>query len=403
MANFTFKALDLAGVPTKGEMEAGDKQAVAAQLRSKGLIVVDIEELVPANAGDIMARFKRVKADELVIATRQLSTMVNSGMSLLRSLYIIEEQTENDKLREIFVDVRKDVEAGLALSDALRKHPEMFNDLYIAMVQAGETGGILDSTLVRVAEQLEKDAALRRQIKAAMIYPSMIAGMSVVTVTVLASFVLPRFKEFFASLNAELPLPTRMLLAVTDFLGAWWWALLAGLATTLVLLFAALRTEVGRHTRDRLVLRIPVVGPTVRFALVERFCRILSSMVGAGVSLPEALRVATDSLRSLVFIRALSRVAEALLEGEGLAGPLAATGVFPRTAAQMMRVGEETGSLDAQLEVAAHYYEGELDYKLKKVISLFEPAVIVVMGLLVGFVAVALVSAMYGIFNQVQV
>ena len=151
MATYAFKALDLAGVPTKGEMEAGDKQAVAAQLRSKGLIVVDIEEQVPASAGDILARFRRVKPDELVIATRQLSTMVNSGMSLLRSLYVIEEQTENDKLREIFVEVRKDVEAGLALSDALRKHPDMFNDLYVAMVQAGESGGILDSTLVRVA------------------------------------------------------------------------------------------------------------------------------------------------------------------------------------------------------------------------------------------------------------
>ena len=162
MATYAFKALDLAGASTKGEMEAGDKQAVAAQLRSKGLIVVDIEEQTPASAGDILARFRRVKADELVIATRQLSTMVNSGMSLLRALYIIEEQTENDKLREIWVEVRKDVEAGLALSDALRKHPDIFNDLYVAMVQAGETGGILDSTLLRVADQLEKDAALRR-------------------------------------------------------------------------------------------------------------------------------------------------------------------------------------------------------------------------------------------------
>src|SRR5829696_493083 len=173
MASYAFKALDLAGASTKGEMDAGDKQAVAAQLRGRGLIVIDIEEQTPASAGDILARFRKVKADELVIATRQLSTMVNSGMSLLRALYIIEEQTENDKLREVFVAVRKDVEAGLSLSDSLRKHPDIFNDLYVAMVEAGETGGILDNTLIRVADQLEKDAALRRQIKAAMMYPSL--------------------------------------------------------------------------------------------------------------------------------------------------------------------------------------------------------------------------------------
>src|SRR3954469_3376582 len=191
MATFAVKALDLAGATTKGEMEAGDKQAVAAQLRSKGLIVVDIEEQAAANAGDILARFQRIKADDLVIATRQLSTMVNSGMSLLRSLYIIEEQTENDKLREIFIEVRKDVEAGLGLSDALRKHPEVFNDLYVAMVEAGETGGILDSTLLRVSDQLEKDAALRRQIKAAMIYPSMIGGFAFVVLFALVAFLVP--------------------------------------------------------------------------------------------------------------------------------------------------------------------------------------------------------------------
>src|ERR671911_774523 len=157
MATYAFKALDLSGAPSKGEMEAGDKQAVAAQLRSKGLIVVDIEEQAPASAGDILARFRRVKADELVIATRQLATMVNSGMSLLRALYVIEEQTENDKLRETFIEVRKDVEAGLALSDSLAKHPDIFNELYVAMVAAGESGGILEETLTRVADQLEKD------------------------------------------------------------------------------------------------------------------------------------------------------------------------------------------------------------------------------------------------------
>src|ERR671914_1821986 len=228
MATYAFKALDLAGAPSKGEIEASDTQTVASQLRSRGLIVVDIEEQTPANAGDLLARFKKVKADELVIATRQLSTMVNSGMSLLRSLYVIEEQTENDKLRDIWIEVRKDVEAGLALSDALAKHPDIFNDLYVAMVQAGETGGILDNTLVRVAEQLEKDAALRRQIKAAMIYPSLIGGFAFVVLFALVAFLVPVFEKIFKDFGGELPAITKFTVGFSDLItGKWYLCILA--------------------------------------------------------------------------------------------------------------------------------------------------------------------------------
>src|ERR687895_2060632 len=227
MATYAFKALDFSGSATKGEMEAGDKQAVAAQLRSKGLIVVDIEEQKAANAGDILARFKKVKADDLVIATRQLSTMVNSGMSLLRALYIIEEQTENDKLRDIWIEVRKDVEAGLALSDSLAKHPDLFNDLYVAMVQAGETGGILDNTLVRVAEQLEKDAALRRQIKAAMIYPALIGGFAFVVLIALVAFLVPVFEKVFSDFGGELPAITKVTVWLSHMVTGRWYVMIA--------------------------------------------------------------------------------------------------------------------------------------------------------------------------------
>ncbi len=227
--------------------------------------------------------------------------------------------------------------------------------------------------------------------------------MSVVVVVVLAVFVMPRFEVFFASLDAELPLPTRMLLAVTDFVGDYWWALAGGLAALLFLLFAGTRAEQGKYLWHKLLLKVPVLGETLRFVLVERFARILAAMVGAGVSLPEALRVATESLRNRVFMRALSGVGESMFRGEGLAQPLTATGLFPTTATQMIRVGEETGTLDNQLEVTAAYYEGELTYKIDKLTALFEPLVIIVMGVVVGFVAVALVSAMYGVFNQVEV
>src|ERR671918_934434 len=258
MATFAFKALDLSGASTKGEMEAGDKQAVAAQLRSKGLIVVDIEEQAPASAGDLLARFRKVKADDLVIATRQLATMVNSGMSLLRSLYVIEEQTENDKLREIFVDVRKDVEAGLALSDALRKHPDMFNELYVAMVQAGETGGILDNTLLRVADQLEKDAALRRQIKAAMMYPSLIGGIAFVVLFALVAFLVPVFEKIFKDFGGELPAITKFTVWLSHMFTQRWDVMFAVVFAVVWVFRYWKRSERGRIQWDRLKLKFPM-------------------------------------------------------------------------------------------------------------------------------------------------
>src|ERR671918_2549767 len=246
MATYAFKALDLAGSPTKGEMDAADKQTVAAQLRSKGLIVVDIEERAAANAGDLLARFKKVKADDLVIASRQLATMVQSGMSLLRALYVIEEQTESDKLRETFVEVRKDVEAGLALSDALKKHPDVYNDLYVAMVEAGETGGILDSTLIRVAEQLEKDAALRRQIKAAMIYPSMIGGFAFIVLFALVAFLVPVFEKIFNDFGGDLPAITKFTVWLSHMFTQRWYVMIAVVAAVVWLFRFWRKTERGR-------------------------------------------------------------------------------------------------------------------------------------------------------------
>jgi type IV pilus assembly protein PilC len=344
-----------------------------------------------------------VKRAEVMHLSRQLGAFIRAGLPLIDAVHTLGEESRNSSVRRMMAQVEEGLRAGERLSDCFDAHPKIFPEFYRGILRSAELTGQLDTVLEQLARYLERDLDARRKVKSAMIYPGAIAGMSMVTVAVLAGFVLPRFKVFFASLHAQLPLPTRMLLAVTDFLTAWWWAVLFGLGGAGLLVFLALRTETGRAARDRLLLKVPVLGPTIRFALVERFCRILSSMVGAGVSLPEALRVATESLRNRVFMRALARVGEAMLEGEGIAAPLAATGQFPPTAARMLRVGKETGTLDSQLETTAHYYEGELDYRLKKLTALFEPVVIVVMGLIVGFVAVALVSAMYGIFNQVNV
>ena len=228
MSTFAFKALDGVGTPTRGEIDADTKQAVAAQLRAKGLIVTDIEEQTPASATDLLSGFKKVKSEDLTIATRQISTMISSGMSLLRTLYVIEEQTESEKLKEAFVAVRKDVEAGISFSNALKRHPDVFNDLYVAMVAAGETGGILEATLIRVSNQLEADDALRRQVKAAMIYPTLIGGFALIVLVALVAFLVPVFEGVFSDFGGELPAITQFTVTLSHLMTERWYLLIGG-------------------------------------------------------------------------------------------------------------------------------------------------------------------------------
>ena len=404
MATYAFKALDLAGAPTKGEMEAGDKQAVAAQLRSKGLIVVDIEEQIPASAGDILARFRRVKADELVIATRQLATMVNSGMSLLRSLYIIEEQTENDKLRDIWIDVRKDVEAGLALSDALAKHPDLFNDLYVAMVQAGETGGILDSTLVRVAEQLEKDAALRRQIKAAMIYPALIGGFALVVLFALVAFLVPVFEKIFKDFGGELPAITKFTVFLSHMVTKRWYVMFA-VAFGVVWVFRKWKnSERGRMQWDRLKLKFPMkIGDIVQKVALARFSRTFSGLIAAGVPMLEAIDITGRTSGNKVVEKAMEDVRESVKKGGSLTAPMAAVPeAFPVMVTQMIGVGEETGALETMMTKVADFYEEQVEAAVKALTSILEPIMIVVVGGIVGFIVIAMYLPMFKVYDQIK-
>jgi type IV pilus assembly protein PilC len=345
----------------------------------------------------------RVKRDELMHLSRQLGAFVRAGLPLIEAVRILGQEAKNKTVRSMMADIEDGLRRGERLSDCLDRHPKIFPEFYRGIMRSAELTGQLDTVLAQLAKYLERDMEARRKVSAALIYPAVIMAMSMITVVVLAAFVLPKFEVFFASLNAKLPLPTRILLAFTDFLSHWWLVVLAAIAAVVLIVYVIGRTEGGKLARDRMFLRIPLIGETVRIALVERFCRVLASMAAAGVSLPDALRVATQSMRNRVFMNALGNVAEAMMRGEGLARPLSATKLFPVTAARMIRVGEETGTLDAQLDVTAHYYEGELDHRLKKLTAFFEPAVIIIMGLIVGFVAIAMVSAMYGIFNQVNV
>jgi type IV pilus assembly protein PilC len=404
MATYAFKALDLAGVPTNGEIDANDKQTVAAQLRSKGLIVVDIEEKAAANAGDILARFKRVKADDLVVATRQLSTMVNSGMSLLRALYVIEEQTENDKLRDAWIEVRKDVEAGLALSDALKKHPEIFNELYVAMVQAGETGGILDQTLIRVAEQLEKDAALRRQIKAAMVYPLLIAGFAFVVLFALVAFLVPVFEKIFDDFGGELPAITKFTVWLSHMVTERWYIMFA-VAFGVVWLFRYWkRSERGRIQWDRLKLKFPMkIGGIVQKVALARFSRTFSGLVSAGVPMLEAIDITGKTSGNRVIEMAMENVRESVKKGGSLTAPMTEVPeAFPIMVTQMIGVGEETGALETMLTKVADFYEEQVAAAVKALTSILEPVMIVVVGSIVGFIVIAMYLPMFKVYDQIK-
>jgi type IV pilus assembly protein PilC len=404
MATYAFKALDLKGAPTKGEIEGNDKQTVASQLRSKGLIVVDIEEQTPANAGDILARFRRVKADELVIATRQLSTMVNSGMSLLRSLYVMEEQTENDKLRDTWIEVRKDVEAGLALSDALKRHDDVFNELYVAMVQAGETGGILDQTLVRVAEQLEKDAALRRQIKAAMIYPSVIGGFALVVLLALVTFLVPVFEKVFEDFGGDLPAITKFTVWMSHMVTGRWYVMF-GVTFGVVWLFRYWKnSDRGRVQWDRLKLKFPMkIGDIVQKVALARFSRTFSGLIAAGVPMLEAIDITGKTSGNRVVELAMEDVRESVKKGGTLTAPMVnVPEAFPVMVTQMIGVGEETGALETMLAKVADFYEEQVEAAVKALTSILEPIMIMVVGGIVGFIVIAMYLPMFKVYDQIK-
>ena len=404
MASFAFKALDLAGVPTRGEIEADDKQTVASQLRNKGLIVLDIVEQKPTDIGDIFARFKKVKPDELTIATRQLSTMVSSGMSLLRALYVIEEQTESDPLREASIEVRKDVEAGVSLSEALKRHPKVFNELYTAMVAAGETGGILDETLIRVADQLEKDDALRRQVKSAMIYPAVIGGFALVTLFALVGFLVPVFEKVFADFGGDLPAITKFTVMLSHLVTGRWYVLIGVTVATVMIFRRWKRSERGRVQWDRFKLKVPMkIGDIVQKVALARFSRTFSGLIAAGVPMLEAIDITGRTSGNRVIEMAMDDVRESVKKGGTLSAPMRGVPeAFPVMVIQMIGVGEETGALETMLSKIADFYEDQVAAAVKALTSIIEPIMIMVVGAIVGFIVIAMYLPMFKVYDQIK-
>jgi type IV pilus assembly protein PilC len=401
MPKFAYAGVTLDGNQVKGTRRAASRDDAEVALYERQVRHLRVTEKTSLLRYEISG--PRIKREAVMHLSRQIAAFLRAGLPILDAVHTIGAENDNSSVRRLMNDIEDGLRSGERFSDCLDRFPKVFPPFYRGIVRSAELTGELDTVLARLAGYIKRDLDARRKIKSAMIYPLIVAAMSTVTVLILAIYVMPKFEDFFADLDAELPLPTRILLGFTGFLGQWWWAICAGLVAVVVLYACITRTKRGKYARDALLLKVPVLGETIQYALVERFCRVLASMVSAGVSLTDGLAVTTEALRNRVYVKRLGEVSEQILEGQGVAGPLARTGLFPGTATQMLRVGEDTGSLDTQLEVTAEYYEDELDYKIAKLTALFEPIVIVVMGLIVGFVAVALVSAMYGIFSQVDV
>ncbi|HEX8054790.1 MAG TPA: type II secretion system F family protein [Thermoleophilaceae bacterium] len=402
MGTFTFKAVDLQGVPSRGELDAESKQSVSQQLRSKGLIVLDIEEL--KNSDISFGRFKKVKAQELTIATRQLATMIQSGMSLLRALYVIEEQARSDKFREAITSVRQDVEAGISLSDALGRFPDIFNGLYIAMVSAGEVGGILEQTLDRIADQLEKDDSLRRQVKAAMMYPCLIGGFAMVVLIALVVFLVPVFEKVFADFGGELPPITKFTVGMSNLITGRWYLCIAVVFGVVYGFKKWKRTDKGLAQWDRFKLRIPwKIGDLVQKVCLARFSRTYSALIGAGVPMLQAIEITGKTSGNKVIENAMRQVGESVRAGGSIATPMRAEpNAFPIMVTQMIGVGEETGALEQMLSKIADFYEDEVAAGLKALTSILEPLMIIVVGGIVGFIVVAMYMPMFKVYDSIK-
>ena len=405
MATYAFKAIDFAGTPARGEIQAEDQGAVAEQLRGRGLILLSLEEQKSAGTGDVLARFRRVKLNDLTVATRQFATMISSGMSMLRALSVLEEQVENDKLREALVDIRQKIEAGASLSAALNDHPDIFNELYRAMVAAGETGGILEDTLERVAVQLEKDESLRRQVRSALMYPSVIGGFALLVLVGLVAFLVPVFEKVFEDFGGDLPAITRFTVAMSDFITGRWYLAIGALTVAIVAFQRWKATERGQIAWDSFKLRIPwKIGSIVHKVALARFSRTYSALVAAGVPMLEAIETTGRTAGNKVIERAMSDVRRSVLGGGSIAAPMraAGTGVFPTMVSQMVDVGEETGELPAMLGKVADFYEDEVAAAIKGLTSIIEPIMIVVVGAIVGFIVIAMYMPMFQVYDQIK-
>jgi type IV pilus assembly protein PilC len=410
-STFAFRAMDVAGAATAGELEAESKAQVTEQLRQRGLIVLDVsEKKAPFAIEDLFKRFKSVDVRELAVFSRQFATLVASGMPMLRTLHTLEEQTQDDKIKEAVAGVRADVEAGSTLEQAMERHPEVFDRLYRAMVRSGEESGRLEDALDRVAFQVEKADALRRQVKSALMYPALIFGFAMVVLIAVVAFIIPVFAGIFEELaeenpgeKAQLPLPTRVCVMASDAITGYWFVLIPAIVAAFVLFFKWKRTDRGKDVWDRLLLRLPMkIGDVIQKVALARWSRTFSGSVSAGVPMLQAIKLTGETSGNVVLENAMEDMYSSVKKGGSLAGPIERNPIFPPMVGHMVAVGEETGQLEHMLSKIADFYETEVDAKVKALTSLIEPIMIVFVGGVVGFIVIAMYLPIFSLYDKIR-
>lgn len=401
MSSFIYKARDKFGTAVSGQMEAETSKVVATHLSDLGYFIIQIKE---KNVFPLRERLgeslRRVKPEDLIIFTRQLATMIGAGLPFLTCLDILTEQTRNRQLKGVIRQIRKSVEGGSSFSQALSRHPRIFPDLYVNMIRAGEAGGVLDVILDRLATVAEREEEVRTRIKSALRYPLVLVLAAALVVIFMVTFVLPRFLTIFTGKGIPLPLPTRILFSAVNFLRSFWPLIILIVGGGAIFFYFYLQSEEGRRRWDGFKLRFPLIGNLFLKAAVSRFSRILGVLNSSGVPILQSLEIAERTVGNAVLARVVNNVQARVREGGNISEPLAVSKVFPPMVSQMIAVGENTGTLDNMLSRIANYYDLEVEYGIKNVTSLVEPILLVIMGLIVGFIAL---STLLPIFSMTKI
>jgi type IV pilus assembly protein PilC len=396
MATFTYTARALNGQLKSATIEAKSREDVVQQLRKQKLTVVKVDEQAKKKTGG------KIPMRDIVIFTRQFATMINAGLPLVQALDILAKQSDNKTLKEVTRQVVFDVESGHTVADALRKHPKAFSDLYVNMVAAGEAGGILDTILMRLAVFLEKNDALVRKVKGAMIYPGVILSVAVIAIAVLLLFVIPVFEEMFSSVGMALPMPTRVVIGLSKALKSYWWAMGGGIIGMGFMLKRYYGTSNGKRRIDGALLKFPVLGDVLRKSAVSRFTRTLGTLISSGVSILEGLEITAKTAGNRIIQDAIMESRASIAGGESIAAPLQKSQVFPPMVISMIAVGEQTGGLDEMLSKIADFYDEEVDAAVSGLLAMMEPVMIVFLGVVVGGMVVSMYLPIFDMMNAVQ-